>query len=82
MRKGRLAAPLADSAVRYTESVSFDWRLYHEDILGSITHARALAAAGIISADEREKIETGLREIASEIERGECKWMSRSKTCT
>ena len=75
MRKGRLTTPVAEIAQCYSESVSFDWRLYRYDIAGSIAHAGALAQAGIITADERQKIENELREIENEIESG--KFQSR-----
>src|SRR5713101_6869425 len=74
MRKGRLNKPMAEVAQRYSASVSFDWRLYPHDIAGSIAHAAALAAAGIISADERDKIDNGLRAIKREIENGKLQW--------
>src|SRR5437660_7480526 len=74
MRKGRFNKPMAEVAQRYGASVSFDWRLYRHDIAGSIAHATALAAAGVISADEREKIDNGLRAIKVEIENGKFRW--------
>src|ERR1700676_429460 len=74
MRKGRIDAPAAELAQRFSESVSFDWRLYRHDIAGSIAHASALAAAGLISSEEKAKIETGLREIEQAIDKGEFKW--------
>src|SRR5947207_14503321 len=74
MRKGRFKNPAAKSAQRYSESVSFDWRLYRYDIAGSIAHAAALARAGIINADERQKIEDELRAIEKEIESGKFAW--------
>jgi argininosuccinate lyase len=74
MRKGRFSKPMAEVAQRYSASISFDWRLYLHDIAGSIAHAGALAAAGIISADERDKIDKGLRAIQDEIEKGKFKW--------
>ena len=70
MRKGRFSKPAPEIVQRYSESVSFDWRLYRYDIAGSIAHAAALAQAGIITADEREKIESALRVIEKEIETG------------
>src|SRR5216110_3147050 len=74
MRKGRFHKSVADVAQRYSESVSFDHRLYRHDIAGSIAHAAALTKAGIISAAEQKKIETGLREIEQEIESGKFHW--------
>ena len=73
MRKGRFQKPAADIARRYSESVSFDHRLYRHDIAGSIVHAAALAKAGILSAAEQKKIQTGLREIEKEIGSGNFK---------
>lgn len=74
MREGRFNQRLSETAQRFSESVSFDRRLFRYDIAGSIAHAGALAAAGIISAEERGKIEKGLREIEKEIEAGQFKW--------
>src|SRR6266513_2352484 len=74
MRKGRFSEPAARIAQRYSESVSFDWRLYRHDIAGSIAHAAALARAGIITADERDEVDHGLREIEQEIEKGKFQW--------
>src|SRR5436309_1173538 len=74
MRKGRLDQPAAGLAQRYSESVSLDWRLYRHDIAGSIAHAAALARARIITPDERQQIENGLRGIEREIESGKFEW--------
>jgi len=74
MRKGRFNKPAAEIAQRYTESVSFDWRLYRYDIAGSIAHAAGLARAGVISARERGKIESALRAIQKEVESGKFTW--------
>src|SRR6266403_42534 len=74
MRKGRFNKQAAKVAQRYSESVSFDWRLYPYDIAGSLAHAAALAQAGILTADEREEIDNGLREIEAEIESGKFEW--------
>jgi len=54
----------------YTQSVSFDQRLYKQDIAGSIAHARMLARQGIISDKEAELIVMGLVSIREEIEQG------------
>jgi len=55
---------------RFTESVSFDWRLYKFDIQGSIAHAAALQRAGLLTPEEHQQIESGLRAIEREIDEG------------
>ena len=40
----------------FTASIDFDKRLYHQDIRGSIAHARMLGKQGIISLEDMEKI--------------------------
>src|SRR6476661_290897 len=60
-----------DSRVeRFTESISFDHRLYAHDIAGSIAHAQMLAKVGLISSDECEQICRTLEAIRGEIESG------------
>ncbi len=54
----------------FSESISFDHRLYAQDIRCSIAHAQMLAQVGLISADECRQIEQGLEEIRQEIEQG------------
>ncbi len=56
---------------KFTESVSFDHRLYRHDILGSLAHADMLAKVGCLTEQERQQIQTGLQEIKAEIEAGE-----------
>ena len=51
-------------------SISFDQRLYRQDIAGSKAHAKMLAACGIISDSDCDTIHTGLTQIAHEIEQG------------
>jgi argininosuccinate lyase len=53
---------------KFTESVSFDRRLYAQDIAGSIAHAQMLAKVGLITADECQKIRQALEQIRTEIE--------------
>ncbi|GAB4334129.1 MAG: argininosuccinate lyase [Candidatus Abyssubacteria bacterium] len=57
-------------ALLYTESISFDWRLYPYDIEGSIAYARMLAQCGIIKNAESSAIIKALHEIETEIEEG------------
>ena len=70
MWKGRFQQATSDLLQSYSESVSFDWRLYRHDIRGSIAQARALKTAGIITGEEFSAIESGLKEIESEIANG------------
>jgi len=64
----------AEAVKAYTESVSFDWRLYNHDIAGSIAHAKGLAKVGLLTHAEVKKIEHGLRAIQHEIESGKFEW--------
>ena len=60
--------------LKYSESVSYDWRLHRYDIAGSIAHARAQMKAGLLTTDEFAAIETGLKEILADIEAGKFHW--------
>ena len=55
----------------FTESVSFDRRLYAHDIAGSIAHSEMLASVGLISHEDQQQIERALLEIRQEIEHGD-----------
>ena len=58
-----------DTAVNdFNSSISFDARLYKEDIAGSMAHAAMLGRQGIIEAHEAEKIIEGLQAILADIE--------------
>ncbi|HRJ70933.1 MAG TPA: argininosuccinate lyase [Terrimicrobiaceae bacterium] len=70
MWKGRFQQSASDLLQSYSESVSFDWRLFRQDIRGSIAHARALVAAGILTDAEFAAIAGGLREIEDDIAAG------------
>jgi argininosuccinate lyase len=59
---------------QFTESVSFDRRLYRHDIMGSIAHARMLAHVGVLSEAESGQIIDGLEQIQAEIESGAFTW--------
>ena len=55
---------------KFTESVSFDRRLYAQDVAGSIAHAQMLAAVGVLTEDEADQIAAGLTAIHDEIAAG------------
>jgi len=54
----------------FNSSLSFDKRLWREDIQGSLAHAKMLEKCGIISKEDAEKIKKGLNEIYKDIEEG------------
>ena len=58
----------------FSASVDFDWRLYRQDIRGSIAHARMLAKAKVLTAQDFSDIESGLIAIQQEIESGKFEW--------
>src|SRR5438128_4779630 len=68
---GRFSADTDDRVEAFTESISFDRRLYHHDIRASQAHAQMLSEVGLLSADEAKQIKATLDAIAAEIERGE-----------
>ena len=68
---GRFSGDTDNRVEAFTESISFDRRLYRHDIRASQAHARMLAEVGLLTADEAEQIVAALDAIAAEIERGE-----------
>lgn len=73
-RSGRFTHQMAEEVQRFTQSVSFDWRLWRHDILGSMVHATMLAQAGFLTKQELEEILTNLEAIAEEIAEGRFPW--------
>jgi len=71
---GRFAEPIDSLTQRFNASVSFDQRLAEFDIQGSLAHARMLAAAKIISAEDLASIERGLAQILADIQGGRFAW--------
>ncbi|MDI1471196.1 Argininosuccinate lyase [Thermodesulfovibrio sp. N1] len=67
---GRFKEKTAKTLEKFSESVSFDQRLWQEDIEGSIVHAKMLNKQGIINDKEFKLISKGLKEIAKEIAEG------------
>ncbi|OOB80091.1 MAG: argininosuccinate lyase [Epulopiscium sp. Nuni2H_MBin003] len=63
----------------FNSSLSFDYRLYKQDILGSQAHVKMLALQNIISQDEANQISDGLSELLSEIENGDIDLMQDSE---
>jgi argininosuccinate lyase len=73
-RSGRFAnGPSADVAC-FTESISFDWRLWKHDILGSMVHATMLQKIGVLNSAELKAILKGFDSIARDIQLGRFHW--------
>jgi argininosuccinate lyase len=68
---GRFQGGTDNRVEAFTESISFDRRLYRHDIIASQAHARMLAEVGILTTAEAEQIAQALDDIGSRIERGE-----------
>ncbi len=67
---GRFTKAEEKNALDFNASISYDCRMYREDIAGSIAHAKMLTAHGIISKEDQEKITKGLLSIKKEIDEG------------
>ena len=67
---GRFKKDTAHEMDDFHSSISFDKRLYRQDITGSIAHAESLQKAGILTEDENKKIKNGLLSILEDIEKG------------
>jgi argininosuccinate lyase len=67
---GRFREKTSKAAESFTESISFDYRLWKYDIEGSIAHAKMLGKQVIIPMEDSKKIVKGLEEIAVEIKAG------------
>lgn len=70
MWSGRFREPLDASFERWQRSFPFDWRLLTQEIAASSAHAKALEAAGVLTAAEAQEIARGLEEVGSAAEAG------------
>ncbi len=68
---GRFTSGTDARVEAFTESISFDRRLYRHDIIGSQAHARMLAEVGLLTAAEAEQIVAALDEIGAQIDAGQ-----------
>jgi argininosuccinate lyase len=73
-RSGRFASGPAADAAQFTESISFDWRLWEHDILGSLAHATMLHSVGLLTKAELASIQKAMDAIAEEISAGQFTW--------
>ena len=73
-RSGRFASGPAADVAAFSESISFDWRLWRHDILGSLAHAEMLQKIGVLTRAELKAIAQGFDAIAAEIVAGQFQW--------
>jgi argininosuccinate lyase len=73
-RSGRFTGGPAAEVAQFTESISFDWRLWRHDILGSMAHAEMLRKIGVLQKNELHAIIRGLNKIGLEIRAGKFRW--------
>ena len=73
-RSGRFALEISADVAQFTESISFDWRLWMHDIFGSMAHAEMLHQIGVLTKKEMLAIVRGLDNIGMEIRTGRFKW--------
>ncbi len=64
---GRYASKTNSEVEQYTASINFDVTLAHEDILGSMAHAKMLSHCGIITTEEGDQLQQALLDIANKI---------------
>ena len=79
MWQGRFKKEEDERVNDFNSSISFDSRMYKQDITGSIAHARMLGKTGIIEESESEKIVEGLKGIFRDIESGNLEFDSKAE---
>lgn len=79
MWAGRFSKEIDEKVNDFNSSISFDARMYKEDIEGSIAHATMLGECNIIDLKESEAIVEGLKEILKDIESGKLQFDSASE---
>lgn len=75
-RFGKATDALVDD---FHSSISFDQRLFEQDIQGSIAHATMLGEQGIIPREDAEKIVAGLKGILEDAREGKITWQTDSE---
>lgn len=67
---GRFTKQTDQLVFDFNASITFDKRLFHEDVTGSIVHATMLAKQGILTEEERKSIVEGLTGILEDVDAG------------
>lgn len=74
MWDGRFEKQIDSRTNDFNSSIKFDYKMYKQDIKGSMAHAKMLAKQGIIEKEDEEKILQGLTGILKDIEEGNLKF--------
>ena len=72
--QGRISGKTSDVLEKFSQSISFDSKLFPQDIRGSIAHARMLGERGIIPEKDAAVIMEGLEKILADLEKGSQPW--------
>ncbi len=73
-RSGRFSSGPGQDVAKFTESISFDRRLWRHDLVGSIAHATMLGSIGVLTKAEAKRIVRALEAIGDDIEAGRFEW--------
>ena len=73
-RSGRFSSGPGQDVAKFTESISFDRRLWRHDLVGSIAHATMLGGIGVLTKAEAKRIVRALEAIGDDIEAGRFEW--------
>ena len=71
---GRFDESTDEFVQQFTASVTFDKRMYRQDILGSRAHATMLQKTGVLSQADHDSIQSGLDAVQADIESGQFNW--------
>lgn len=76
---GRFTKPTDSMTDHFNSSLSFDYRMYQQDIAGSIAHVKMLGKQGIITPQESEQIQQGLEKLLLDIKMGKVNLAQKSE---
>lgn len=76
---GRFREKTDQSVEAFTRSVTVDFRLYADDIAGSIAHCKTLEKARVLTSSETRRIIHGLKSVKRELDRGQFKFLSHDE---
>ena len=76
---GRFTKSTDSFTDHFHSSISFDQRMYKEDITGSIAHAAMLGKQGVISKEDSELLQKTLKELLQDIEDGKVEFDEKAE---